>query len=279
MIRGSLVNILKGKSVKHLEPLVVTQPLLNELSTLAAPSMLAAALRAAFTEVGTAYPETLNLCSYSAEFKEGAREGDTVQVALEETAGTLPGNREFDLYFSKGEKLGRVGKWHLAFANRTNARPLPYSISQADADGRTDSQLWRPQPAVATGNLLEDAQSLLWLAGQSARGYMKRLDTEFAAGVPEMQLQDDLNTRNYGGIVAVTHMVCWPAPGETLHCALEYQLPLAKQAPPDKKMIFHGVLTTERDQVTCLLGTFRFTIVRLNAQRLSIYPDGSTERR
>ena len=265
--------------MKQLEPLVVTQPLLNELNTLAAPSMLAAALHAAFTELGGVYPDTLDLCSYSAEFKEGAREGDTVQLALEETASAPSGNREFDIYFSKGEKLGRVGKWHLVFARCTDAHPLPYSFDQANTDGRTDSQLWRPQLAVATGDRVQDGQLLLWLAGQSARAYMKRLDTEFATGNLEIQLQDELNTRNYGGIVVVMDMACWPAAGETLHCALDYQLPLAQQTPPDRRVIFQGVLTADREEDTYLLGTFRFTVVRLNAQRLSIYPDGSTERR
>lgn len=265
--------------MKQLEPFVVTQPLLNELGTLAAPSMLAAALQAAFAELGAAYPAELELASYSAEFKEGAREGDTVQLALQETTAGPPGIREFDLYFSKGEKLGRVGKWRLVFASRSAVRPLPYSISQADADGRTDRQLWRPQQAVATDNLVENAQSLLWLAGQSARAYLKRLDMEFAAGAPGIALQDDLNTRHYGGIQVVTHMACWPIAGDMLRCALDYQLPLARQTPPDRKIIFHGVLTADRGQETYLLGTFRFTVVRLNAQRLSIYPDGATAGR
>ena len=265
--------------MKQLEPFVVTQPLLNELNTLAAPSMLAAALHAAFAELGDAYPDTLDLYGYSAEFKEGAREGDTVQLALEETAGVPWRNREFDIYFSKNEKLGRVGKWHLVFARRTDARPLLYSLDQANADGRTDSQLWRPQLAIAIGDRVKDGQSLLWLAGQSARAYMKRLDAEFAAGNPEVQLQDDLDTRNYGGIVVVMQMAGWPKAGGTLHSALDYQLPLAQQTPPDRKMIFQGVLTADGEQETYLLGTFRFTVVRLNAQRLSIYPDGSTEQR
>ncbi len=196
--------------MKQLEPFVVTQPLLNELNTLAAPSMLAAAVQAAFAELGNAYPDTLDLYGYSAEFKEGAREGDTVQLALEETAGVPVGNREFDIYFSKNEKLGRVGKWRLVFARRTEARPLSYSLDQANADGRTDSQLWRPQLAIATGDRVKDGQSLLWLAGQSARAYMKRLDAEFAAGNSAIQLQDDLDTRNYGGIVVVMQMAGWP---------------------------------------------------------------------
>ena len=264
--------------MKQLEPFVVTQPLLNELNTLAAPSMLAAAVQAAFAELGDAYPDTLDLYGYSAEFKEGAREGDTVQLALEETAGVPAGNREFDIYFSKNEKLGRVGKWRLVFARRTEARPLSYSLDQANADSRTDNQLWRPQLAIATGDRVKDGQSLLWLAGQSARAYMKRLDAEFAAGNSAIQLQDDLDTRNYGGIVVVMQMAGWPKAGETLHCALDYQLPLAQQSP-DRKMIFQGVLTADGEQETYLLGTFRFTVVRLNAQRLSIYPDGSTERR
>ena len=262
--------------MKHLEPILVTQELLNELGTLAAPAMLATALQAAFIELGTAYPESL--FSYSAEFKEGAREGDSVPLAIEETASALAGDREFDVYFSKGGKTGRVGKWHLVFTPHTQARPLPYNISLAEADGRTDSQLWRPEPSIATGHLVADAQSLLWLAGQSARAYMKRLDTELAASVPAVEFYDELSTRNYGGIFVVTHMTRWPAPGEILHCALQHQFPLLKQSQQNKKLIFHGALVADRDAETYLLGTFRFTVVRLNAQRVSIYPNGSTER-
>jgi hypothetical protein len=265
--------------VKHLESFAVTPNLLNELGTLAAPSMLAAALRAAFTELGVADSQTLSLFCYTAEFKTGARERDNVQLAIEETTGALPGDREFDVYFSKDEKIGRVGKWHLVFAKHAETHPLPYSIRLAAADGRTDSQLWRPEPAIATGNLTEDAQALLWLAGQSARSYMKRLDGEFAAGAPEVNFSDDLQTRNYGGLGVITHFIRSPALGEILHCALQYQLPLKHQPQQNKKMVFDGVLVAERDADTYLLGTFRFTVVRLNAQRVSIYPNGSTELR
>jgi len=265
--------------VKHLEPFAVTPNLLNELGTLAAPSMLAAALQAAFAELGAAGSETLTLLSYSAEFKEGAREGDSVQVTIEETASRLTNDSEFDVFFSKGEKIGRIGKWHLVFSKPAEGHPLPYRISLAAADGLTDSQLWRPEPAIATGNLVADAQSLLWLAGQSARSYMKRLDSEFAASGPELKFIDDVKTRIYGGIVVACQMLRWPAPEERLHSALQHQLPLQQQAQQDKKMVFDGVLVADRDAETYLLGTFRFTVMRLNAHRLSIYPDGSTERR
>lgn len=267
----------KANRVKQLQPLLVSHDLLNELGTLAAPSMLAAALRTAFAELGDAYPQALTLGGYRAEFREGAREGDRIQVALEEVAPGLPGDREFDIYFSKGDKLGRIGKWRLTFGPRAGARLLPYSIAQAEADGRTDAALWRPEPAAATGDLVQDGQSLLWLAGQSARAYMKRLDAEFAAG-PDVKLADELETRNYGGILVVMHIAGWPAAGETLHSALQYQLPLRRQSP-DRKMVFNGVLTTERAAGTYLLGTFYFTVARIDARRMSIYPDGSTEKR
>ncbi len=107
---------------------------------------------------------------------------------------------------------------------------------------------------------------------------MKRLDAEFATGIPEIKLIDALATRNYGGILVVTHMACWPTVGEVLHSALQYQLPLHRQSA-DRKMVFNGVLTAERTSGTCLLGTFRFTVVRIDARRMSIYPNGATERR
>lgn len=261
--------------MKHSEPLVVTKNLLNELHTFAAPCMLEAALQAVLSELGAAASNALTLFSYRAEFKEGAREGDSVQVAIEETAGALPGDREFDVYFSKGEKIGRIGKWHLVFTKRTEGHPLPYRIGLAAADGRTDTQLWKPEPTVATGNFLEDAPSLLWLEGQCARRYMLRLDSEFAA---EVKLDDDVETRIYGGIAVVTHLTRWPVPGEILRCAVQYQLPLRQQPRQDRKMVFDGVLVADQGTETYLLGTFRFTVMRLNAQRLSIYPGGATER-
>ena len=266
--------------MKSLDPLLVTDNLLNELNTLAAPSMLAAALQAIGAELGDAWPDRITLFSYSAEFREGARQGDSVQIAYEEAHGRPPGDRAFRVYFSKAaNQLGRVGKWHLIFAAPHAARLLPYDLSQPAVDGRTDQELWRPEPMVAAGNVLEDAQALLWLAGQSARGYMKRLDQEFAGAAEDIVFRDDLSTRQYGGISVTMTLAGWPAQDQVLRCSLLYQLPLLGQPKQDRKMHFHGVLVAEDRETTELLGTFRFTIVRLNGQRQAIYPDGSTEQR
>lgn len=259
--------------MKSLPPFLVTDDLLNELGTLAAPSMLAVALRAAVTGLGAVYPEGLTLFSYTAEFKQGARKGDEVMVALEETASAYPGDREFDVHFSKGEKFGGIGRWHLVFSQPASGHALPCDIRLVAADGRTDSELWRPEFTIATGQLIEDAQSLLWLAGQCARRYMKRLDAEFAAAI---EPDDDLESRIYGGIAVASHQIRWPSSGEILRCALEYQLPLSSQQ--GRKMVFDGMLLAGGEAGTYLLGTFRFTVMRLNAQRSSIYPDGSKER-
>jgi hypothetical protein len=263
--------------MKQLAPFIVTSDLLNELNTLAAPSMLAAALRAAFTELGAAYPQHLTLAGFTGEFKEGAREGDRVQLAIEEAAA-LAEERAFNLYFSKGDTFGRVGSWRLRFAPPAGGRLLPYSISPAVADGRTDRELWRPTPAIATGELVADGQALLWMAGQSARAYLKRLDEEFAAR-EAVALQDELATRHYGGILVHLYMAGWPTAGQPLRCAVQYQLPLARQPKPDRKLVCNGVLVAEHEDSAELLGTFAFTVVRMNAARSSIYPEGATERR
>jgi hypothetical protein len=258
----------------------VTENLLNELNTLAAPSMLAAALQAIIGELGDAWPDKVTLFSYNAEFREGARQGDSVQIAGEETAGQQAGDRAFRVYFSKAaNQPGRVGKWHLIFAAPHAVRLLPYDLNQPAVDGRTDQELWRSEPMVATGSVQEDAQTLLWLAGQSARGYMKRLDQEFADAAKEIVFHDDLRTRQYGGIAVTMTLAGWPAQGRVLRCSLLYQLPLLSQPKRDRKMDFHGVLVAQDHEATELLGTFRFTVVRLNGQRQAIYPDGSTERR
>lgn len=263
--------------MKRIESILVSQDLLNELGTLAAPSMLAAALRATQAELGDAGLETMTLFSYRAEFKEGARQGDTVQVALEEAGGVPAGERAFNVYFSKGDKLGRVGHWRLVFSGQRAGRRLPYSISQAAADGRTDRELWRPQPVLASGDSVQDGQALLWLAGQSARGYLKRLDQELAA-TGNYPFYDEVATRIYGGIFVTVHLAQGPEQGQILYCALQHQLPLQNQAP-DRKMDFHGVLVSGSADDTLLLGTFRFTVARLNAQRAAIYPDGATQRK
>jgi hypothetical protein len=263
--------------LKLLDTILVTPNLLNELSTLAAPSMLEVALHAALGELGHVYSG--KLFRYNAEFREGAREGDRVQPAIEETVAASAADREFKVYFSKSDRLGRVGSWHLIFTTQPESRLLSYSLSQVEADGRTDHELWRPEPMVATGNMVTDAQSLLWLAGQSARAYMKRLDQELAASGAELKSRDDIQSRSYGGISVTASLGRWPQREWTVRCGLHYQLPLAKQPRADKKMVFQGVWITEKADESYLLGTFRFTVVRLNGQRLSIYPDGSTERR
>jgi hypothetical protein len=259
--------------VKTLKPLIVTRPLLNELSTLAAPSMLAAVVKVIGSELGAAFSGTL--CSYTAEFKEGAREGDEVHIALEALTGA-DGDHLFKVYFSKGDTLGRIGTWTVVYADLPPGRPLPWDLAQAAADGRTDHDLWRPETAEATGGLSADGQTLLWLAGQSARAYMKRLDQEFAATTP---VADDLDTRIYGGIHVTATMARWPEPGQMLNAAMQYHLPLARQPKAERKMVFNGVWVASAGNSTELLGTFRFTVARLSGQRQSIFPNGTTERR
>lgn len=254
---------------------VVTQGLLNELGTLAAPSMLGIALEMVTERVGPLYPLGMMLYSYHAEFKEGAREGDTVQVTYKETSSHLPNTRAFIFYFSNSEeRVGRVGNWRLVFSQPTNTLPLPYDISQPIAGGRSDRELWRTQPLLAAGETPQDSQALLWLIGQSSRRYMKHLDEVFSRNTNHSIIQDDPKTRIYGGIAVDVHFIQWPKIGQPLRCALQYHLPLAQQVSQERKMGFHGAMVFEEQGMTYLLGTFQFIVVRLNAQRTAIYADG-----
>ncbi len=70
--------------MKNLERVTVTQSLLNEVETLAAPRMPAVAHRAGLTALDENGQSGMTLVSYSAEFKEGAGEGETVNVVVEE---------------------------------------------------------------------------------------------------------------------------------------------------------------------------------------------------
>ncbi len=254
---------------------VVTQSLLNELGTLAAPSMLGIALEMAAEQVGPLYPLGMMLYSYHAEFKEGAREGDTVQVTCQETSSHLSNTKSFSFYFSKTEeKLGRVGNWRLVFSQPIPTLPLPYDINQPIADERSDRELWRTQPLFATGEIAQDSQALLWLIGQSSRRYMKRLDEVFVSKANQGIIQDDPKTRIYGGIAVTFNVIHWPKTGQPLRCAVQYHLPLAQQASQERKMNFHGTMVFEEQGITYLLGTFEFIVVRLNAQRAAIYANG-----
>jgi hypothetical protein len=255
--------------------IVVTKPLLNELGTLAAPSMLGIALEMAAEQIGPLYPLGMMLYSYHAEFKEGAREGDTVQVTYEEISNHLPDTKTFIFYFSKSEgKLGRVGNWRLIFSQPTSTLPLPYDINQPVADGRSDRELWRPQPLLATGETLQDSQALLWLIGQSSRRYMKRLDEVFTRNTNHSIIQDDPKSRIYGGIAVNVNLIQWPKIGQPLRCALQYHLPLTQQAIQERKMGFHGIMAFEEKGIHYLMGTFQFIVVRLNTQRTPIYANG-----
>lgn len=255
--------------------IVVTKSLLNELETLAAPSMLGIALEMAVEQVGPLYPLGMMLYSYHAEFKEGAKEGDTVQVTCQETSSHLPDTKAFSFYFSKTEKnLGRVGNWRLVFSQPIKTLPLPYDIHQAIADGRSDRELWRTEPLLATGKMAQDSQALLWLIGQSSRRYMKRLDEMFVSNVDHSLIQDDPKKRVYGGIAVVFNITHWPKVDQPLRCALHYHLPLAQQVRQERKINFHGAMVFEEQGITYLLGTFQFTVVRLNSHRSAIYVDG-----
>jgi hypothetical protein len=257
---------------------VVAQGLLNELGTLAAPSMLGIALEMVAEQVGPLYPLGMMLYSYHAEFKEGAREGDTVQVTYEETSSQIPDTKAFIFYFSKSEeRLGRVGNWRLVFSQPTNnPPPLPYDINQPIADGRSDRELWRTQSLLATGETSPDSQALLWLIGQSSRRYMKRLDEVFISNANHDLIEDDPETRIYGGIAVNVNVMQWPKPGQPVRCALQYHLPLAQQTTQARKINFHGTIVFEERDITYLLGTFYFTVVRLNAQRSAIYVNGKS---
>jgi alkylation response protein AidB-like acyl-CoA dehydrogenase len=61
--------------------------------------MLTRAHQAGFAALGENSITEMSLVGYSAEFKEGAREGDTVNVPLEATEGVWPGDRAFCAYF------------------------------------------------------------------------------------------------------------------------------------------------------------------------------------
>jgi len=261
--------------MKALDDFVVTEALLNEVGTLAAPSMLAVALRAVQAELAQNAAESLTLFSFRAAFKEGARLGDNVLATIE------PGEAQndaqsFKVQFGKSEEtLGRVGRWELTFAKPSEAPWLPFGIRQAIADGRTDRELWRPQPLVATADMVEDAQSLLWIAGQSARAYMQRLDREFAASASETPFQDDVNARSYPGIMVSMAITRWPQSGWALRGAVQHQLPLTPES--EKKMDFDGTLVAEVENDTLLLGAFRFTVARLSGRREAVYADGAKE--
>jgi len=261
---------------KLLTPFTVTPELLNDVNTLAAPSMLAVALRAAHTELGPA-SEKLALHSYQAEFRQGAREGEQVRVVIERLDHPSPSDRAYQVRFTVGEDTtGRVGKWHLQFGPPSSGRLLPYNLVQALADDRTDRTLWRSDPALASGDSIQDGQTLLWLAGQSARGYFRRLDQELVAGVDPGMLQDDPDTRNYGGIKVITTLASWPEPGCKLYCVPDYQPPLHQQKP-SKLLDFQEMLVGEVDNQAYLLGIARFTIVRMGGGA-AVYPNGSREK-
>ena len=254
---------------------VVTEQLLNEVGTLAAPRMLAKthqAVRESLT--GTAADTTL--VQYSATFKEGAREGEQVVVGIEKTSAHNNGPHEFHVTFSKGdEHTGRVGRWRLTAMQLHSSPSLPYRIEQAVLDKRTDRELWRSDPIIASGECEKDAPRLLWPIGQSARAYTKRLDLAFAAE-NDGPVADDINDRIYAGIAVSVSMLRWPEDGQPLHCILEHQAALSTESEWTKRLTFQGVLLSQVDEAEHhLLGSCQFTVARLNAEKRAIYPDGS----
>jgi hypothetical protein len=262
--------------MKLLTPLAVTKELLNPVGTLAAPRMLVAAYRAGRAALSDTGLTDMTLVGYTAEFKEGAREGDTVEVALETAPGVWPGDQAFNVLFSKGtDTTGRVGKWHLLFAKKQEARPLPYDITLAIADGLTDRELWQADPIVATGDEERDVQRLLWPIGQSARAYMKQLDLAFAAH-PRVTCVDDVQHRIYAGIAVTLHLCRWPDADQEIRCALQHQRSLQEQ-PKSKRIEFPGVLVAQDGGGTSLLGTCRFSVSRLSEERIPVYADGTRE--
>ncbi|NOT55204.1 MAG: hypothetical protein HOP18_11400 [Deltaproteobacteria bacterium] len=262
----------------HLTPLVVTEELLNPVGTLAAPRMLAAAYRAVRAALRDSGLSEMTLVGYTAEFKEGAREGDTVNVALAEVTGLWPGDHAFQVLFSKGgDTTGRVGKWLMTFAEKHETRPLPYDITHALADGLTDRELWQAEPIVATGDEERDVQRILWPIGQSARAYMKQLDLAFATH-PGVTCVDEVPQRIYAGIAVTVHLSRWPSKDQEIRCALHLQRPLQDQ-PKSKRMEFPGVLVSQEGSGTSLLGTCRFTVSRLSCNRVPVYGDGTKEPR
>lgn len=263
--------------MKHIDIFTVTQKLLNPVGTLAAPRMLTRAHQAGFAALGKNAMNEMSLAGYSAEFKEGAREGDTVNVTIDEAGGLWPGDRAFRIYFGKGDDAsGRVGKWQMIYAKKQETRPLLYDINQAIADGLTDRELWRTEPIIASGDEIKDAPLLLWPIGQSAREYMRRLDVAFAAE-PEVTVADDLEKRIYAGIAVTVHLIRWPSTGQELRCVLQPQRPL-KEQPLSKRMEFHGVLVAQDKSGTYLLGTCRFSVSRVGEKRVPVYADETTER-
>jgi hypothetical protein len=263
---------------KALEPFQVTPDLLNEVNTLAAPAMLAAAMRAAQAALGRS-AAAMTLFSYQAEFRQGARLHEQVQISIEPMDKPEPADRAFQIRFGVGEEnSGRVGNWQLHFCPLFEAKLLPYSVAQAAADGRTDQALWpRPEPSVASGEAIDDGQKLLWLAGQCARAYFKRLDEEWAATVDATTFQDDPRARRYGGIAVSTTLTCWPRKDWVLRCATESQLPLGRHQP-GKILHFQEALVGESGDESYLLGTARFTVVRMSAAGAAVYPDGAKDR-
>lgn len=263
--------------MRELDSVIVTPKLLNEVGTLAAPRMLAIAHGAGLAALSETERNTMMLVGYSAEFKEGARENETVNVVIEEAEGLWPGDKAFRLSFSKGtDATGRVGKWQLIFAQKHESRPLPYNLNQAVADGLTDRELWRPDPIVATGDAQQDAPRLLWPIGQSARSYMKRLDLEFVSQLGA-KCADDVPQRIYAGIAVTVNLAHWPSKGQELRCALQHQPPLKNQSD-SKRLEFHGVLVSQDQDEIYLLGTCCFSVSRLSQHRVPIFADGATER-
>jgi hypothetical protein len=258
----------------HIDTFTVTPKLLNPVGTLAAPRMLTRAHQAGFSALGEHSMSTMSLVGYSAEFKEGAREGDVVNVTIGETEGLWPGDRAFNVLFGKGDDAsGRVGKWQMIYAKKQDARPLPYDISQAIIGGLTDRELWRAEPIVASGEEIKDAPPLLWPIGQSAREYMRRLDLAFAAE-PGVTITDNIDKRVYAGIAVTVHLVRWPKKDQELRCALQLQRPLKEQTP-STRIEFHGVLVAQDKTGTYLLGTCRFSVSRVGQNRVSVFADGT----
>ncbi|MBM4257883.1 MAG: hypothetical protein FJ147_18580 [Deltaproteobacteria bacterium] len=260
--------------MKQIDTFTVTQKMLNPVGTLAAPRMLTRAHQAGFAALGVNSMNDMSLVGYRAEFKEGARGGDTVNVTVEEAEGLWAGDRGFRIHFSKGnDTSGRVGKWHVIYAKKQEARPLPYDISQAVADKLTDRELWQPEIIIATGDEIKDAPPLLWPIGQSARAYMKQLDLAYATE-PGVTIVDDIEKRIYAGIAVTVHFARWPQAGQELRCVLQHQRPLKEQAP-SRRMEFHGVLAAQDKSGTYLLGTCRFSVSRVGQNRAPVYADGT----
>lgn len=265
--------------MKNVDSIIVTKALLNPVGILAASRMLAIARRGGLSTLPDGVREKVVLASYSAEFREGAREGEVVDIIdVEAAEGTFPGDSAFTILFSKRtETNGRVGKWSVTFSKRKDIRPLPYSISQSVADGLTNHELWQSEPIIATGNDHKNAQLLLWPIGQSARAYMKRLDLEFAIE-PHVIIADMVEKRIYAGVAVTTNIAHWSRKGQTLVCALHSQGSLKDQPNQSKRTEFHGVLVALEENETFLIGTCRFSVSRLNQSGTPVYTDGTTER-